>query len=433
MTRWTAALFALATPLAAGPLPTADAVFPEQDKRLAQLGWHLFYDPILSGNKEVACATCHHPKHGTSDGLSLGLGDGGRGLGPDRVASVKNPPEQRIPRNAPALFNLGAEEFGVMFHDGRLERNPDHPDGIRTPLGAEMVHGFSGVLSAQSMFPVLSGHEMAGHYSESDVSQAVRQGFLTGEGGAWQIISDRVAAIPAYRDGFAEVLGKDQRIGFTHISDALAAFMAWEWRADNSPFDQYLKGEAALGDDAMRGMELFYGDAGCGTCHSGQFQTDHDFHAIAMPQIGPGKAAPYERHARDEGRMRVTGRVDDAYAFRTPSLRNITETGPYGHTGAYSSLEATVRHHLNPVGSLMSYDRTQAVLPTLERANDWRVMDDTDEVLAIAEANELHSLTLSDGQVADILAFLEALTDEASIAGKLGVPDSVPSGLAVPN
>ena len=72
-----------------------------------RLGQLLFYDPILSGSKTVACATCHHPKHATADGLSLGLGDGAHGLGPERVIDPENLPEQRVPRNAPALVQSG--------------------------------------------------------------------------------------------------------------------------------------------------------------------------------------------------------------------------------------------------------------------------------------------------------------------------------------
>ncbi|MBS8271808.1 cytochrome-c peroxidase, partial [Halomonas litopenaei] len=140
--------------------------------------------PILSGNRNVSCGTCHHPAFGTGDGLSLGLGDGGIGLGPKRVADPDNMPEQRIPRNAPALFNLGAYEFTVLFHDGRIEVDPDRPGGLRTPLDADMVTGFASLLSAQTMFPVLSPDEMAGHYSENEISQAVRRGVITGQGGA---------------------------------------------------------------------------------------------------------------------------------------------------------------------------------------------------------------------------------------------------------
>ena len=185
-----------------------------------------------------------------------------------------------------------------------------------------------------------------------------------------------------------------------------------------------------MNDAAMRGMELFYGDAGCSSCHSGRFQTDHDFHAIAIPQIGPGKGARFESHARDTARMRVTGRIEDAYAFRTPTLRNIEHTAPYGHSGAYATLEGIVRHHLNPVESLKNYDSTQIVMPGFE-AYDLRIISDPVELDLIAEANSLMPVDLSDNQVADIIMFLKALTDPQSVRGALGIPQIIPSGLPV--
>lgn len=430
MKRGIVSLFALAIAAPVLALPKADAVFPAHDPAEVELGQLLFYDPILSGNKSVSCATCHHPRFGTSDGLSLGMGDGGVGLGPDRKIDTANAPEQRIPRNAPALFNLGAAEFNRFFHDGRLEDDPSKPHGIRTPLGQDMVEGFDNALSAQAMFPVLSADEMSGHYSENEVSKAVRMGFIAQEDGAWDKITARVAAIPEYRDRFDDVIGPDTPIHFTDIANAMAAFIAVEWRADNSPFDQYLRGEAGLADDASRGMNLFYGEAGCGTCHAGQFQTDHDFHAIAMPQIGPGKAARFEDHHRDIGRMRVTGDAEDAYAFRTPSLRHIADTGPYGHDGAYATLEAVVRHHLDPITSLRTYDPSQAVLSSTS-FDDFSILTNPEEVEAIAAANKLSPVQLSDQQVADILAFLETLTDPIAKEGRLGIPQHVPSGLPV--
>ena len=113
--------------------PEANAEFPEQNRAEVLLGRLLFYDPILSGNKTVSCATCHHPKFATSDGVSLGIGDGGIGLGPARRGDPNNLPEQRI-RHAPALFNLGATEFDTMFHDGQLQTDPSEKSGMRTPL-----------------------------------------------------------------------------------------------------------------------------------------------------------------------------------------------------------------------------------------------------------------------------------------------------------
>ena len=404
-------------------LPAPPAGFVEPDPALVEVGHLLFYDPILSGGRGVSCASCHHPRHGTSDGLSLGLGDGAAGLGPDRRADAANLPERRLPRNAPALFNLGFAEFDTFFHDGRLEADPSRPSGIRTPLGQDMVEGFASALSAQAMFPVLSPDEMAGHYGESEVSRLVRQGMLAHDGGAWDAIAGRVGAIPAY----AETLGEPVR--FTAIADALAAFIAHEWRADGSPFDRHLRGEVPLTGGAAEGMRLFYGRAGCSACHGGAFQTDHGFHAIAMPQIGPGKAERFESHARDEGRARVTGDPADAYRFRTPSLRQVAQTAPYGHSGAYATLEGVVRHHLDPVGALRAYDRAQAVLPDLPGAEAWRALDDPAERDAIAAANELAPSPLTDAEVSALLAFLDALTDRTT--GPMGVPDAVPSGLPV--
>lgn len=422
---WVAPLLA-----AAADLPKPDAVFPPQDSAEVALGQLLFYDPILSGSRTVSCATCHHPRFGTSDGLSLGVGDGGIGLGTARKPDPQNPPEQRIPRNAQALFNLGATEFTHFFHDGRLEADETRPSGIRTPLGGDMEQGFASVLSAQSMFPVLSGDEMAGHYSENDVAQAVRQGLLTGPGGAWDILSRRVGDIPAYRDMFTGVIG-DRPVAFTDISNVIAAFISAEWRADDSAFDRHLRGEAPLTGAAAEGMELFYGKAGCSTCHSGQFQTDHGFHAIAMPQIGPGKAARFETHHRDTGRMRVTGDPADAYAFRTPSLRNVVATAPYGHAGAYATLEGVVRHHLDPVAALRAYQITSAVLPDFPGSPDSAVLNDPAEIDAIAAANTLAPVSLSDVEVAQLIAFLHILSDPAGQTGRMGVPATVPSGLPV--
>ena len=401
--------------------------FRERDPDRVALGQLLFYDPILSGNRQVSCATCHHPRFGTSDGLSLSLGDGAKGLGPNRAPDEDNYPEQRIPRNAPGLWNLGAAQFTTFFHDGRLEADPDQPDGIRTPLGADMAGGFQSALSAQAMFPVLSPDEMAGHYSENDVSRAVRQGLLSQSGGAWDIIAARVVAIPEYAEMFEDI-APGQAVTFTEIANVIADFMAHEWRADNSAFDRAMRGESELTEPAQRGMALFYGEAGCATCHSGWLQTDHEFHAIAMPQIGPGKAARFESHARDEGRFRVTGRTDDAYAFRTPSLRNVTLTAPYGHAGAYQSLEEVVRHHLDPVASLYAYQMNMAVMPQLDGAVDDRIMMSEAELAAISEANELAPQSLSDEAVDDLIAFLHALEDQTE---RLGVPDRVPSGLPV--
>lgn len=413
------------------PAPVTDADFIPLDMDQVRLGQMLFYDPILSGNRNISCATCHHPKFATADGLALSLGEGAVGLGPDRRVVSDNIPEQRIPRNAPALFNLGAREFTVMFHDGRIEVDPEKPGGLRTPMGAEMTQGFANLLSAQTMFPVLSADEMAGHYSENDISQAVRQGRITGPDGAWSKLSTRVAETPGYAQLIAAAFPDAETITFTDISDAIAAFVAFEWRADGSAFDAYLRGEGELLPQAQLGMDLFYGATGCSACHSGPFQTDHDFHAMGVPQFGPGKAARFESHARDVGRMRVTGRDDDAYAFRTPSLRNVLHTGPYGHTGSHADLSRFIEDHLNARDALDRFDPASVTLPDLPGVEDWRHLNDPAEQDALRAAVTLPTRALAASDIAALVAFLGALDDPIALNGRLGVPETLPSGLPV--
>ncbi len=90
------------------PAPINDGDFHQFPAELIELGRDLFFDPILSGNKNIACATCHHSSLGTSGAMSLSVGEGGVGLGVSRRVDMGNAPKARIPRNAPALFNKGA-------------------------------------------------------------------------------------------------------------------------------------------------------------------------------------------------------------------------------------------------------------------------------------------------------------------------------------
>lgn len=417
------------------PPPLGDDAFNAINLQEARLGQLLFYDPILSGNRETACATCHHPRFGTSDGVSLSFGDGAIGLGPKRRAVPENMPQARVARNSPALFNLGAKEFTRLFHDGRLEADPSTQSGIRTPMGPDMLEGFASILSAQAMFPVLSRDEMTGSQSENDVARRVRQGIITGDGGAWDLLARRVAGVSEYANLFIATyphLEQQDDIAFTDISNAIAAFIAHEWRSDTAPFDAVLQGTLRLEGPAQSGLEIFYGTGRCAVCHAGPFLTDHQFHAMAAPQIGPGKSATFEDHQRDDGRFRVTGRIEDRYAFRTPSLRNVALTAPYGHAGAHRDLSQFIADHSDPAQSLARYDRTQAILPAFA-GNDFTVLDDPQQVQAIAAAVTAAPVPLTKNEVAALVAFLNTLTDPINMTGRLGVPDTVPSGLPVPN
>lgn len=413
---------AIAGPL---PAPVTDADFHDFPPELVELGRDLFFDPILSGNKNIACATCHHPSLGTSDAMSLSIGEGGVGLGAQRSVDRTNMPEGRIPRNAPALFNLGAKEFTVMFHDGRTAQDRHAMFGIRMPQGRTLERPMPSPLAAQNILPILSPAEMSGHPGENDVADAVADERIMGDGGAWDILATRVKGVRNYRKRFRAAGVRD--IHITDIGTALSAFIGSEFRATQSPFDNYLRGEDTMTEAQLDGMDLFYGKARCSTCHAGAFQTDHNFHAIGLPQFGPGKNTHVSYG--DTGLGMVTGEVDDMYRFRTPTLRNVTQTAPYGHNGAYADLEDIVRHHLDAVQGLAEYDRDKAVLSGAVDTYDWDAMDDFDEVMRIAEAIEISDVTLDDAEIAKIMAFLGALTDEGAGKRGLGVPASVPSGL----
>jgi len=403
--------------------------FPPLDADLALLGRDLFFDPVLSGNLNIACATCHHPSMGTSDAMSLSYGEGAVGLGPDRRPGTRNAPHSRLARNAPGLWNIGAYEFVSLFHDGRSELDADAPFGIRMPPGRVLPRPVPNLLSAQALLQVQSADEMAGHAGENAIADAVAEGSITGAGGAWGIVTARIADNPVYAARFAAFTG-DRPLNITDIGRAIGEFVTHEFMAVDSPFDAWLRGDtSALDAQQIRGMELFHGKAGCASCHSGPFQTDHGYHAIGLPQIGPGTL---EGTRADLGRGLVTGEEEDNYRFRTPSLRNVALTAPYGHNGAYATLEGIVRHHLDPMAALSRYDRSQAKLhPIASGADDWQALDDPEEVMRLAMAIEIEPVSLSDAEVADLLAFLGALTDPGSASGRLGVPDTVPSGLPV--
>ncbi|NNF60699.1 MAG: cytochrome-c peroxidase, partial [Gammaproteobacteria bacterium] len=244
----------------------------------------------------------------------------------------------------------------------------------------------------------------------------------------------RLREIPAYVELFRAAyddIDQPADITYVHAANAIATFEAHAWRADNSPYDRYLRRErGALSWNARVGKWLFNGRAGCSGCHSGKFQTDHKFYAVAVPQIGPGKGDGVSGR-EDFGRERVTGNPTDRFRFRTPTLRNVALTGPWGHNGAFDSLEAMIRHHLDPVASLRDYDRSQAVLPLRDDldALDFLVHDDQLAREAIAAACELPPRQLRDWEIRRLVDFLHALTDPDSIDLRRDVPRSVPSGL----
>ena len=420
---------AVANPL---PTPLTDADYHEFSTQRAALGQLLFYDKILSGNKNISCGTCHHHRFGTADGLSLGIGEGGVGVGPDRTAGVGDARiKKRIPRNASALWNLGAKIFTVLFHDGRLAIADDYDNGFNSPAEEWLPAGLESVLGAQAIFPMTAQFEMAGNPKENEVAGAVHDRIDY----VWPILAKRVRTIPEYGDlfvaSFDSVESADE-VTIAHVGEALAAFIAIEFKSNNAPFDDYLRGDvSALTAAQKRGADLFYGKAGCADCHSGPLLTDQKFHALMVPPFGPGRTRRFDPFVRDVGRMGETDDLADAYRFRTPSLRNVALTGPYGHNGAFPTLEGMVRHHINPRQSLAKWDRAQANLPDVPwlQAIDFLVWDDALEMARYQRKLDITPVALRDNEITDIVAFLGSLTGRNHFP--FGVPETVPSGLAV--
>ncbi|WP_366140589.1 cytochrome c peroxidase [uncultured Tateyamaria sp.] len=434
--KFTHIILLAATPAFATDLPrplTADD-FITPDPAQAKLGQLLFYDRILSGNRNIACSTCHHPDLGTADGLSLGIGEGGVGLGPQRTAGTgDNRIRKRIPRNAPGLWNLGAKDLHVMFHDGRLSIADTFENGFNSPAEEWLPEGLENLLAAQAIFPLVAQFEMAGNPKENEVAGAVQNRMDY----AWPILTDRVRHIPEYTKAFAAAydhINGPQDITIADIANALSAFMIFEWTSLDSPFDAYLNGDLTALTQAQRaGMDLFFGAAGCAGCHSGPLMSDQGFHALGLPPFGPGRTRRFDPMVRDVGRMGESDALEDAYAFRTPMLRNVALTAPYGHNGAYPTLDGIVRHHLNPEQALAQWQPEVAALPEVPwlAAIDFMVWQDPREMARQRAAVQVQPTVLSDAEVDAIVQFLHALTGQSARDGLFGIPDAVPSGLPV--
>lgn len=424
------------------PPPVTDADYYHDgnpDSAKVELGRMLFFDKVMSGNKNISCATCHSPLVSSGDGLSLGVGQRGQFLGPMRITeNASGKITSRIGRNAPALFNLGAREFVKLNWQGRHELRPNGT--LNLPSAQFTPAGIDNVLAGQSMFPLLNTHEMLGLSGENEVVSAAPQGTPPGPAlfpWSWEALVNRLREIPEYVDKFKAAFSdatSAENIKITHYANAVSAFQAVAFRADKSPFDRYLRGETdAMSPAQLSGMDLFYGKANCASCHSGKFQTDHNFHAIAMPQFGPGVKSSTTRKQEDVGRREMVADDTLKYKFRTPPLRNVAMTAPYGHTGAYNTLEGVIRHHLDPVNSFTNWDPAQVVMPSRSDLDelDFFIMTDPTSRRAIRNANELAPSTLSDAEINYLIDFMHALTDPNSMDLSRIIPASVPSGLPI--
>lgn len=337
-----------------------------------ELGRLLFWDPILSGPRDIACATCHHPDFGYAESLDLSIGSGGVGLGASRVFADGHP-VRIVKRNSPTVLNTAFNGIDTA--------------GAYDPAAAPMfwdlrVRG----LEAQALEPLKALDEMRGDTYSEDRAVAT--------------VVARLAAIPDYQTRFTAAFGGRNAVTETNLGRALAAFQR-SLVTTNSPFDRYMRGDTnAMTPQQIRGMNRFQ-TTGCANCHSGPMFSDFKAHVLAVP---------------DNDRLPETDAgMDGTYAFRTASLRNLAYTAPYMHNGVFENLNDVVNFYQRisggrgggRVGRGISANVTRAQIDPLARQLNMRG---------------------GRGRNGDLVAFLGALNDDGF---DRTVPERVPSGLKV--
>lgn len=346
------------------PIQTSNFQIPEVSSASVQLGKKLFFSKILGGEQSVACVSCHHPSLGGADALSLSVGvdaideldnNADNLLGQGRFNG--NAPHPQVPRNAPSIFNIALFEQS-LFWDGRVERlrngaiaTPDSEviDGRRRPDTSLTLD--TTLAAAQARFPVTSVEEMRGQFLPSADNHGLRQA-LTSR------LNDDIADISSnWPAEFAAAFG-DEQVTTERVYHVIGEYQR-SMMFINSPWQRYLQGDRnALTEAQKQGAILFFtppqqGGAGCAGCHNGNNFSDGRYHLVAFPQVGQGKNNQTDSsNSQDFGRENITNNQADRYHFRTPSLLNIETSAPYGHTGAYATLEQVVEHYNNPTQAI---------------------------------------------------------------------------------
>ena len=413
------ALFALAAPAAAQdafdddelrrrfglealppiPYPVNNLYNPDR----VELGRLLFFDPLLSGEMDTSCGTCHLPEHGMADGRQLAAGTSGKGLGPDRVlgySAVTGDTVISEARHTMTIFNtayngdesgLPSAERGFMLWDGKdrgLEGQALRPIIVRVELRGDAYPREMAVDSVLNR--IRANAEYVALFEEAFPAEA-----------------DSVARQIPRLDCFWDPTPLQSVVTRSTLSRALSAFER-ELVTDNTPYDHYVAGDDdALSPAQKRGLELFHTKAACASCHSGPFFTDSSFRVQGVEQVGPGQTFASTQlgtptpSGKDRGRFVTSGNRNDMFAFRVTTLRQIAKTAPYMHDGALETLEEVIEF----------YDRGGGDEPTIEP----ELLDP-----------HLTPLGLSDTEKADLLAFMHALTDSSIL---VEAPQRVPSGL----
>ncbi len=416
--------------------PSTGRVIPSVDDPKVELGKKLFFTKSLGGNLDAACVTCHHPNLGGGDNLVLPIGTEAVEpdlLGPGRQhkpSGTDYDAGPTVPRNAPSTYNVVLFD-AVMFWDGRVESVTHEAGkngsggGIMTPDSNRTADPKAGanLPVAQARFPETSPQEMRGFTFEAGNSnEAVRQHLAARMAGTVDVGSlPKYEWLPEFQKGYQTTeTNVSKLITPENIVDAIGEYERSQLFINN-PWKAYVEGDTnAISEEAKKGAKLFFtsyenGGANCVLCHSGDVFTDEGFHVLGVPQIGRGKGDG-PNGDDDFGRYRVTHDPEDMYRFRTPTLLNVEVTGPWGHSGAYTTLEGMVRHMSDPLNEAIGYDESQlkGELPSTQLIH--RDENTYNALLQLAKnrqngLSEHQDTHLTDEEVDQIVAFLKTLTD----------------------
>ena len=275
---------------------------PPSDTKV-KLGRLLFFDPILSGDQDVACATCHHPKSGFAESRDLSIGTNGVGFGSSRHFNQPN----QIPfvkRNAHTIINTAFNGIG-------LDRRYD-------PIDAPMFWDVrANSLEQQAWMPVQALEEMRGlNYGEHEIID---------------VVIARLRANESYRQLFSEAFPHSSNpIDSTNVARAIATYER-TLIGVNTRFDAFKRGDKdAMSQAEQTGMELFI-EVGCAKCHNGPMFSDYETHVLGVP---------------DNQKLQETDKgFNEGFAFRTPTLRNLRFTFPFMHNGSFNSVREVLEFY----------------------------------------------------------------------------------------
>ncbi len=297
---------------------------------------------------------------------------------PGRLAAL---PEVPIPPDNPQTemkIALGK----ILYFDPRLSSDGDmacstcHSPGLGFADGMDRSMGFREELGRHSPTVLNAAYNKVQFWdgrSPSLEDQAKGPILAAGEmNNTEENVIAFLNSIPAYKKLFKTVFGRNP--DYDDVGKAIASFER-TIVTPNAPFDRYMNGEMnALSPKEKRGLILFVSKASCSQCHKGPNFTDDAFHNLAVPQVGPLK--------EDLGRFNVTKDDKDRGAFKTPTVRNITLTGPYMHNGVFTTLKEVVDF----------YDQGGGVDPNKDP--------------------KVKPLNLTDGEKEELIAFMKTLTGD---------------------